>query len=92
MKETILGGLGYLSVEHLSELDDILDFLSKQDQQVRNKLLISLRLNPAVEVKTHPHLKQALNSKFGILFEHFNEWFVAKKDQFEKTRNYLSNG
>ncbi len=83
-KETILGGLGYLSVEHLSELDDILDFLSKQDQQVRNKLLISLRLNPAVEVKTHPHLKTgALNSKFGILFEHFNEWFVAKKDQFE---------
>ncbi len=83
-KETILGGLGYLSVEHLSELSDILDFLSKQKQQVQNKLVISLRLNPAVEVETHPHLKTgALNSKFGILFEHFKEWFLAKKDLFD---------
>ena len=81
-KEAILGGLGYLSVEHLSELEDILNFIN-ENNKIKSPL-ISIRLNPSVEVETHPHLKTgALNSKFGILFEHFENWLLEKKNQFE---------
>nr|BFD32393.1 diaminopimelate decarboxylase [Pigmentibacter ruber] len=91
-KEALLGGLGNLSVEHLTELSDILDFLYKEKNlnSFEKKVLVSLRLNPAVEVETHPHLKTgALNSKFGILYEHFQTWLKAKKLQFTSEDLFL---
>jgi diaminopimelate decarboxylase len=88
-KEAIKGGLGYLSVEHLSELNDILFFIYKNKSDEIKSLVISLRLNPSVEVETHPHLKTgALNSKFGILFEHFEIWLNQMKSQFQDIEDY----
>ncbi len=88
-KEAIQGGLGYLSVEHLSELNDILFFIYKNKSDEIKSLVISLRLNPSVEVETHPHLKTgALNSKFGILFEHFEIWLNQMKSQFQDIEDY----
>ena len=93
-KEAILGGLGNLSVEHLTELTEILDFLSQEKKLnplIQNNFVISLRLNPAVEVETHPHLKTgALSSKFGVLFEHFCNWLRAKKMQFDSEDLFLN--
>lgn len=88
-KEAIEGGLGYLSVEHLSELNDILCFISGNKIKLQIKTNISLRLNPSVEVKTHPHLKTgALNSKFGILYEQFEEWLIQKKLEFKNIEDF----
>ncbi len=90
-KEAILGGLGFLSVEHLSELNDILCFLCKEKDKLKTYPVISLRLNPDVDVKTHPHLKTgALNSKFGILFNHFEKWILNKKLEFPNSEDYLN--
>ncbi|APJ03611.1 diaminopimelate decarboxylase [Silvanigrella aquatica] len=90
-KEAITGGLGYLSVEHLSELSDILYYLGEEKAKLKKHPKISLRLNPSIEVDTHPHLKTgALNSKFGILFEHFEKWLLNKKDTFKNKKDYLS--
>lgn len=90
-KEAILGGLGFLSVEHLSELNDVLCFICKEKDNLKTLPIISLRLNPAVEVETHPHLKTgALNSKFGILFEHFDQWILSKKLSFQNPDDYFN--
>ena len=90
-KEAIFGGLGFLSVEHLSELNDILCFISNEKDNLKTHPIISLRLNPDVEVDTHPHLKTgALNSKFGILFDHFNEWILSKKLSFQNSDEFLN--
>jgi len=89
-KEAILNGLGFLSVEHLLELEEILYFIMEVKNNLRNKVpIISLRLNPALEIETHPHLKTgSLNSKFGILFEHFQNWFLNKKESFQDISDF----
>jgi diaminopimelate decarboxylase len=90
-KETIYGGLGFLSVEHLSELNDILSFLNMEKDKLKSYPIITLRLNPNVEVETHPHLKTgSLNSKFGILFDHFVQWILSKKLDFQNIEDFIN--
>lgn len=82
-KTAILKGIGYLNVEHIQELEDILNFISVQKKELIKIPVISLRLNPCLEIETHPHLKTgSLDSKFGILFSHFKEWLLSKKEQY----------
>lgn len=79
-QQTILQGIGSINVEHLQELEDILNFILQNKKNLKNFPTLSLRLNPCLEIETHPHLKTgALDSKFGILFDHFKEWLLAKK-------------
>ncbi|WP_161597571.1 diaminopimelate decarboxylase [Fluviispira multicolorata] len=88
-REAIEGGLGYLNVEHLDELKDILNYISDNINKLKFIPVISLRLNPCLEVKTHPHLKTgALDSKFGILFEHFEEWVINIKQVFPNSQAF----
>ena len=62
-KTAISNQIGYLNVEHIQELEDILNFISQN--KITNPPVISLRLNPCLEIETHPHLKTgALDSKF----------------------------
>lgn len=89
--KAIRGGLGYLSVEHLSELNDILSFLSQEREYLKIQTKILLRLNPEVEVDTHPHLKTgSLNSKFGIIFSHFEKWLIDKKLEFNNSDDFYN--
>jgi diaminopimelate decarboxylase len=75
--EAIEAGLGYLNVEHTAELREVLDHLAGKKGEARDGPLkasaatcVSLRLNPCVELDTHPHLRTgALDSKFGMLHE-----------------------
>lgn len=77
---TILAGIGTINIEHLQELEDILNFILINRQKLKKIPLLSLRLNPCVEITTHPHLKTgALDSKFGILFTQFKDWLLLKK-------------
>lgn len=88
-KETISKGIGYLNVEHIEELESILDFLANRKLDISKMPIISLRLNPCLEIETHPHLKTgALDSKFGILFSHFQDWFEQKKNSFSSEKFY----
>jgi diaminopimelate decarboxylase len=69
-REEIIAALeasvGILNVEHLAELEMALEEM----QRITTTTRIALRLNPCVEVDTHPHLKTgALDSKFGMLAE-----------------------
>ncbi len=58
--------VGMVNVEHLGELDVILNTL----RQLRSTSKVALRLNPCVDVETHPHLRTgALDSKFGMRAE-----------------------
>ena len=84
-KETIVNGIGYINIEHLQELEDILNFIFQNKNLHKAIPVISLRLNPCLEIETHPHLKTgALDSKFGILFNQFKEWLLAKKHDFSQ--------
>ena len=67
-------GVGVLNVEHLAELALALQLLKKIPSHTK----IALRLNPALEIETHPHLKTgALDSKFGMLGPAIEEFVVA---------------
>jgi len=82
-KEAIENELGFLNVEHLQELEDILNFIFLNNSQKIKTPLLSLRMNPCIPVNTHSHLKTGdLDSKFGILFEHFSAWLITKKMQY----------
>ncbi len=89
--EAIEGGIGFINVEHLSELQDILNYLSTHKLKLSSLPILSLRLNPCVEVKTHPHLKTgALDSKFGILFEHFVNWINIIQQDFSTQQDFAN--
>lgn len=58
--------VGILNIEHLGELQFALAQLERQPSASR----LALRLNPCIEVDTHPHLRTgALDSKFGMRAE-----------------------
>lgn len=81
--ETIAHGIGFLNVEHLTELEEVLNFIAQQKPHLNSIPCVALRLNPCLEIDTHPHLKTgALDSKFGVLFEHFQEWLQVQKQKF----------
>ncbi len=64
----------------MQELEDILEFILQNKSKLKSIPIISIRLNPCLEIDTHPHLKTgALDSKFGILFPHFKDWLLTKK-------------
>jgi len=65
--------VGYIHAEHMEELWYLLDHAQDKSS------CITIRLNPSAEVETHPYLKTgALDSKFGILFEHIQKGFQHK--------------
>jgi diaminopimelate decarboxylase len=67
IEEALEAEVGILNVEHLGELAHALKVLQTQRSTTR----LALRLNPCLEVDTHPHLRTgALDSKFGILKSH----------------------
>ncbi len=56
--------VGVLNVEHIDELKQALVLMAETRATTR----IALRLNPCIDVETHPHLRTgALDSKFGML-------------------------
>lgn len=78
-------GISSFNVESLSELEKINLFASKKEI-VQN---ISLRVNPNINVKTHPYISTGLSkNKFGLSEEELN---VVYKD-FKKFRNLRFNG
>lgn len=80
-KAAIRDGLGVLNVEHIQELDEVLEFL----YEVPSQTSLALRLNPCVESKTHSHLKTgALDSKFGVIFPHVVEWINKLSNKSHK--------
>lgn len=81
--ETIAHGIGFLNVEHVLELEEVLNFIAQQKPYLNSIPCVALRLNPCLEIDTHPHLKTgALDSKFGVLFEHFQTWLRVQKQKF----------
>lgn len=66
IREALEVGVGILNVEHLHELHMALEIMLEMPSQTR----IAVRLNPCLDVATHPHLRTgALDSKFGLLAE-----------------------
>ncbi|MCA2959883.1 MAG: hypothetical protein IOD12_06485, partial [Silvanigrellales bacterium] len=79
--ETLEGGIGAFNVEHADEALALLDTLASRASA--SVPLVSLRLNPCVELDTHPHLKTgALDSKFGMLQEQAIAFLQEKKQSF----------
>lgn len=67
IEDALVAEVGILNIEHLDELSLALQGL----QAKRSTTRLALRLNPCLDVDTHPHLRTgALDSKFGILKEH----------------------
>lgn len=64
--------VGMLNVEHIDELKHALACLTERSSRSQ----IALRLNPCIDVETHPHLRTgALDSKFGMLAEEILGFF-----------------
>jgi diaminopimelate decarboxylase len=85
-KETILNGIGFINVEHLEELENILSFIKENKKNLSSIPIISLRLNPCLDISTHAHLKTgALDSKFGILFSQFQKWLLNKRQIYSES-------
>jgi diaminopimelate decarboxylase len=60
----IQSSVGVLNVEHIGELRQAMGLMVETHAKTR----IALRLNPCIDVETHPHLRTgALDSKFGML-------------------------
>lgn len=67
IEDALAAEVGILNIEHLGELSHALQSL----QIKRSTTRLALRLNPCLDVDTHPHLRTgALDSKFGLLKEH----------------------
>lgn len=88
--ETLEGGIGALNVEHADEAVALLDVLQAWEPVPERPLpLVSLRLNPCVELETHPHLKTgALDSKFGMLHEQALDFLAQKKLTFVSPEDF----
>ena len=85
-REALQGGLGSLNVEHVAELAAVLDACAETPCGTR----ISIRLNPCVELETHPHLKTgALDSKFGLLEEQVVSFFTGQRARFASQDDFL---
>jgi diaminopimelate decarboxylase len=88
-QEALQGGVGFCSVEHLCELEDMLNFVHSTAFQAPGPRFF-LRLNPCLNIQTHPYLKTGtLNSKFGIVFSQFQKWFFEKKASFQNRALFL---
>ena len=86
-------GLGFLNCEHIQECEDVLNYIFENKNSLTSIPVISLRLNPCLEIETHPHLiTGALNSKFGILFSHIQEFILKQKKNLseEKFKQWIS--
>ena len=84
-------GVGILNVEHTAELTRVLDKAYEQNESGKNCILkVALRLNPCVDIATHPHLRTgALDSKFGIFIEHLKEWASEQNKRVSNWQRYL---
>jgi diaminopimelate decarboxylase len=85
--------VGWLNVEHPEELHITLEKLMDSAYSTSTTQL-AIRLNPCVEVATHPHLKTgALNSKFGILrpqlLEMLEKWKLNNSPLFETAQKRI---
>jgi diaminopimelate decarboxylase len=71
-----------INCEHLDEFKSVLlkiQFLAENQQIVVNTV-VGLRINPCIEVNTHPHLLTgAISSKFGVLKEQFLSFLREQK-------------
>lgn len=76
-QEAIEGGVGHINVEHIAELDSILLYMLSRPKL---KTRLAIRINPCLDLKTHPHLRTgSLDSKFGILFSQVKQWLLEKQ-------------
>ena len=76
IEAALRSGVGILNIEHLEELQYCLGLMKTIPSNTR----IALRLNPALEIETHPHLRTgALDSKFGILAQALLSFFEANQ-------------
>jgi len=84
--EALQGGLGSLNVEHAAELAAVLEACAESPCGTK----VLLRLNPCVELETHPHLKTgALDSKFGLLEEQIVGFFTEQRARFPSREAFL---
>jgi diaminopimelate decarboxylase len=100
-REALAGGIGSFNVEHAQELGALLDDLVDGPVDSHHDGVwgegsygpagprVSLRLNPCVELDTHPHLRTgALDSKFGMLAHQAEDYLRHRRLSFPSQEAY----
>jgi diaminopimelate decarboxylase len=79
-RTAIDGKVGFINVEQTAELSSILAYLNELPLVSTH---LAVRLNPCVEIETHPHLRTgSLDSKFGLLAEQILMWVTEQRGRF----------